>query len=111
MLRLKKEADIIDDKRIEGNLFQQCEGARAAIKQNISKAAKIEGMERVDVWDYPIPVVREALLNALAHRDYFTSREGIQIKVYDDRIWIFNPGGLPAAITIEDLKKRLCRNP
>jgi ATP-dependent DNA helicase RecG len=42
---------------------------------------------------------------ALTHRDYFTSHEFIQIKIYDDRIWFFNPGGLPGDITIEDLKK------
>jgi ATP-dependent DNA helicase RecG len=106
VLRLKAEADIIDDKRIEGNLFQQCEGALAAIRQNIGKAAKIDGVEREDFPDYPLAVVREALLNALTHRDYVASHEFIQIKIYDDYIWFFNPGGLPEDITIEDLKRQ-----
>ncbi|MGA7075485.1 MAG: RNA-binding domain-containing protein, partial [Halobacteriota archaeon] len=106
VLRLKTEADIIDDKRIGGNLFQQCEGALAAIRQNIGKAAKIESVEREDLPDYPVAVIREALLNALTHRDYITSHEFIQIKIYEDHIWFFNPGGLPKDITIEDLKKQ-----
>jgi ATP-dependent DNA helicase RecG len=106
VLRLKTESDIIDDKRIGGNLFQQCEGALAAIRQNIGKAAKIDNVEREDLPDYPVAVIREAVLNALTHRDYFTSHEFIQIKIYDDHIWFFNPGGLPGGITIEDLKKQ-----
>jgi len=103
--RLKTEDEIIDDKWIAGNLFEQCEGSVAVLKQNIRVGAKIEGMEREDIYEYPIPAIREALLNALAHRDYFKEAEFIHIKVYDDRIRIYSPGGLPSGITIEDLKK------
>ena len=49
--------------------------------------------------------LREALLNALIHRDYFNIGNFITIKIYDDRIWFSNPGGLPEGITVEELKK------
>jgi len=67
-------------------------------------------VQRKDVWDYPLPAIREACINALIHRDYMDSAE-IQIKIYDDHIWFWNPGGLPEGITIEDLKKEHASRP
>lgn len=49
--------------------------------------------------------LREALLNALIHRDHFNIANFITIKVYDDHIWSSNPGGLPEGITVEQLKR------
>jgi len=49
--------------------------------------------------------LREALLNALIHRDYFNIANFITIKAYDDHIWFSNPGGLPEGITVEQLKR------
>jgi len=57
------------------------------------------------VWDYPLPALREALANALIHRDYHDIANFILVKVYDDRIWFSNPGGLPEGITVEELKQ------
>ena len=48
--------------------------------------------------------IREAVINALIHRDYLSTAE-IQIKIYDDKIWIWNPGKLPQQLKVEDLKK------
>ena len=75
---------------------------------------EIRGVQREDIWDYPIEALREAVLNALTHRDYFNIANFILIKVYDDHIWFSNPGGLPEGITIEELKKphsSFLRNP
>ena len=105
MGRFKTETTIIDDKWIKGNLFQQFEETIKIIKQFISVRYEIKGIERKDIWDYPITAIREALLNALTHRDYFNIANFIVIKVYDDHIWFSNPGGLPEGITIEQLKK------
>ena len=58
---------------------------------------------RKDVWDYPLEALREAVINALIHKDYLSTAE-IQIKIYDDRLWIWNPGKLPKQLTIESLK-------
>lgn len=105
MGRFKTETTIIDDKWIKGNLFQQFEETIKIIKQFISVRYEIKGIERKDIWDYPITAIREAMLNALTHRDYFNIANFIVIKVYDDHIWFYNPGGLPEGITIEQLKK------
>ncbi|MCK4618076.1 transcriptional regulator [Candidatus Aerophobetes bacterium] len=103
--RFKTETTIIDDKWAKGNLFQQFEETLNILKQHISVRYEIKGVEREDIWDYPIPALREAVLNALIHRDYFNIANFITIKVYDDHIWFSNPGGLPEGITVEQLKK------
>jgi len=103
--RFKSETEIIDDKWVRGNLFDQLEGTLKLLKQYISVSYSIKGLEREDRWEYPLPVLREAVLNAIVHRDYHDAANFIQIKVYDDRIWLSNPGGLPEGITVEDLKR------
>ncbi len=67
----------------------------------ISKAKMRLILERVKIGT----ALREALLNALIHRDYFNIGNFITIKIYDDRIWFSNPGGLPEGITVQELKK------
>jgi len=103
--RFKSETTIIDDKWIKGNLFQQFEETLNILLQHISVRYEIKSFQREDIWEYPIPALREAVLNALIHRDYFNIANFIVIKVYDDHIWFSNPGGLPEGITIEQLKK------
>ena len=112
--RFKTETAIIDDKWAKGNLFQQFEETLNILRQYISVRYDIKGVEREDIWDYPIPALREAVLNALIHRDYFNVANFITIKVYDDHIWFSNPGGLPEGITVEQLKiphQSYLRNP
>jgi len=112
--RFKTETTIIDDKWAKGNLFQQFEDTINILKQFISVRYEIKDFQREDIWDYPIPALREAVLNALTHRDYFNIANFILIKVYDDHIWLSNPGGLPEGISIEELKKphgSFLRNP
>lgn len=112
--RFRTETIITDDKWQKGNLFQQFEETIAILKQFISVRYEIKEIQREDIWDYPIPALREAVLNALIHRDYFNIANFILIKVYDDRIWISNPGGLPEGITVDELKrphKSYVRNP
>lgn len=102
--RFKASTEITDTIIIEGNLFEQLEAAIDAIKKHLNIRFEIKGIQRKDIWDYPIEVLREAVINALIHRDYSSSSE-IQIKIYDDKIWLWNPGKLLPEITIEDLKK------
>jgi len=103
--RLKTPITIIDDKWAKGNLFQQFEETINIIRQFIGVRYEINGLERKDIWDYPIEAVREAALNALIYRDYFNVANFTTIKVYDDHIWFHNFGKLPEGITVEDLKK------
>lgn len=97
---------VISDKVIEGNLFEQVVKAEEAIKFNINVKYSITGKksERQEIWDYPLSAVREALLNSIVHRDYFDKTSSIQIKVFKDRIWFYNPGGLIDGLTVENLK-------
>jgi ATP-dependent DNA helicase RecG len=60
---------------------------------------------RREIWpEYPTEVLREAILNALAHRDYHVRGTTVDITIWDDRIEIHSPGGLPAPITIENIR-------
>jgi len=103
--RFKTETIIIDDKWVKGNLFNQLEETINIIKQLISVRYEIKDIQREDIWDYPLPAIREALINALIHRDYTDIANFTLIKIYDDHIWFSNPGGLPEGITVEELKK------
>jgi len=105
VLRLKNETVIIGDRFIDGNLFNQVQGGEEAIRNFINVRYEIKGLVREDIWDYPLPAIREALINALIHRDYFKFNVQTQVKIYDDYIWFYNIGGLPEGITVEDLKR------
>ncbi len=105
IVRLKNEITIIGDRLIEGNLFKQVVEAEEAIKNFLSVRYEIKGLIRKEKWDYPITAIREALINALIHRDYFKWNVQTQIKIFDDYLWFFNIGGLPEGITLEQLKQ------
>ena len=60
-----------------------------------------ESFQRREIWDYPLPAIREALLNALIHRDYFNNTIQTQVKIFDDHIRFHNPGHLPEGVTVE----------
>jgi ATP-dependent DNA helicase RecG len=103
----------IDLRIIEGDIIDQVEEAENFVLAHIKKAAKIVGFERLEVWEYPINAFREAIVNAICHRDYSYSSD-ITIGLFDDRIEISNPGTLPEPLTPEDLKKKhksIPRNP
>ena len=96
-----------DTKRIEGTLPDMLDGALAFVRANMRVATKIDPKtgERSDFPQYPMDAVREAVLNALVHRDYSFHTEGmpIQLVMYTNRIEITNPGGLYGRLTIDQL--------
>jgi len=65
---------------------------------------RYQGIGRIEEYAYPEPALREALLNAIAHKDY-SSGVPIQIKVYDDKIIFWNAGQLPESWTVANLLK------
>lgn len=94
----------ISDRRVKGNLFRQAEEAEEAIKNSLNVKFEIKGkLTRDEVWDYPLDAIREALINSIVHRDYFKYGIQTQIKIFDDKIWFFNPGELFGGMTIEKL--------
>ncbi len=105
------EVAFIDLKVIEGDIIQQVEDAMAFVRRQTSMAVKIEGkLERTEKWEYPLEAVREAVTNAVCHRDYADSGN-VVVKIFDDRLEVSNPGGLPAGLTVEDLKRPHESNP
>ncbi|TYB90007.1 MAG: transcriptional regulator [Kosmotoga sp.] len=102
--KFKTKTDIQDTIIASGNLFQQLDTIINAIRKHINVRFEIEGIKREDVWDYPIDALREAIINSLIHRDYLSTAE-IQIKIYDNKLWIWNPGRLPEQLNLEDLKQ------
>lgn len=98
-----------DTKRIEGTLPDMLDGALAFVRANMRTATKIDPGtgERIDIPQYPMDAVREAVLNALIHRDYSFHTEGmpIQLVMYSNRMEIINPGGLYGRLTVDQLGK------
>lgn len=74
------------------------------VKRNTTKTAFLDGMQRVDRWEYPEHVVREAVINALVHRDYTIAGTEITLTIYADRMEIESPGRLPNTVTVEKIK-------
>ena len=102
----------LDRAEFEGSILEQFDGIMRFINGHNTKQSLIEGIERKDIIAYPIVAVREAVLNALVHRDY--SIQGtILISIYPDRLTISSPGGLNEIYSIEDLKTGISstRNP
>jgi ATP-dependent DNA helicase RecG len=102
--RFKTPSLIIADKMINGNLYDVLEESMQTIIGHLKFAFEITGRttQRTEIPEYPLAAVREALLNALIHRDYRSSTD-VQIKIFDQRITFFNPGGLYGNITEADL--------
>jgi len=101
--RFKGETTIIDDRLISGSLIGQIDEVMDFIRKNINVEFVITGKpQRDEIWDYPLEALREAVINAVCHRDYSDSAD-IQIKIYEDSIYIWNLGGLPFDLAIEDL--------
>lgn len=99
----------LDNQRIEGSIPEMLNEAIKFVKKNMRTKTIIntETGQREDRTDYPIPAIREAILNALVHRDYSIHSEGkpIQIIMFEDRMEIHNPGGLYGRIKIDQLGK------
>ena len=103
---IKAVKPFIDMKVINGSIYEQIDQVEKFILFNIKKAAWIEPgkIERQEKWEYPPDAIREAIINAIAHRDYY-SPANVHISIFDDRIEIWNPGKLPPPLTPKDLKE------
>ena len=97
-------AVILDSHDSCGNIQDQIEDALAFIQRNIRCAIVVTGKAEHDrYWEYPIEGLREALANAVCHRDYGLPNN-IQVKVLEDRVVIMNPGQLPFDMSLEQLE-------
>jgi ATP-dependent DNA helicase RecG len=96
---------LLDNVKAEGSLVVILRQAMNAILRNLQKRAVVEGLFRRDMWEYPVEALREALVNALAHRDYspLARATPVQVRIFPDRLELENPGGLFGAVTVERL--------
>ena len=103
MGRFQTETIIKDSQRTKADLFQQVDDMLAFINKHMNRRLVITGKPQHDeVWDYPEEAVREAVINSIIHRDYRSASDTI-VKVFDDRIELYNPGRLPPGLTMDDL--------
>ncbi len=91
-----------DRKELSGSLLTQLEDAYAYIDQFNRTRAEFEGLVRIDKRDYPCEALREALLNAITHRDYGFAASTL-ISIFDDRIEFVSIGGLIRGLTFDDI--------
>jgi ATP-dependent DNA helicase RecG len=105
--------DIIDQIDLREDIIANIENALKFIRRNLVVKYVISGKtpKREEITEYPLEVIREALINAVVHRDYFNPNS-IQINLFSDRLEISSPGGLPEGLTKELFGRRsVRRNP
>jgi ATP-dependent DNA helicase RecG len=97
----------------EGNLFKILQNVLQQLNRKFFKnPIDFEGMQRIEKGEYPVAAIREMLLNALVHKSYTGAQ--IQIRIFDDKINIWNEGALPPELTIDSLSRQhpsIPRNP
>ena len=92
-----------DRRELSGSLLEQLEEAFDYIDRYNRTRAEFSGLDRLDMRDYPPEAIREALLNAIVHRDYSFSGAAL-ISIFEDRIEFVTIGGLVKGITLDDVK-------
>lgn len=96
----EEPVDILDYRLIQTDLVSTIKQSIDFLQSKLAKRVKIESARRTEEYEYPISVIREAVVNAITHRDYF-SKDSIQISLYANRLEITSPGSLPSELTKE----------
>ncbi len=106
-----QDSELLYQDLVEGNLFVQVERTMELLYTKYSKALiSYDGLYRVETFPVPREAMREAVINAIIHRE-FSSAAPIQIRVYDNRISIWNPGQLPAGWSVDQLQEEHSSRP
>lgn len=104
--------NILDDKTFGGALPQQYKKAIEWLKGKLQVAYEIDGTgPRKEIWEVPLGVFKESIINALSHRDYYEQGATITIEMFDDRIEISSPGELLPAVAENFGHRSISRNP
>jgi len=93
----------LDQSTIEVPVHAAVEPCMTFIKKNIALGSTIGEIYRKDRWEYPLEAIREALINAIIHRDYSILGSDIKVAIYDDMLEITSPGPLPDGLPLEEL--------
>lgn len=96
---------------IHGPLPDQLRQAETFVRDHLRTTVRLVGLTRQETPEYPLEVVRELLVNAVAHRDYNIQGDGIHLHIFADRLEIHSPGGLPGPVNLGNLlEARFSRN-
>ncbi len=97
---------------LTGPLSKLIEATWNLIWSEMAVGAVVKGLEREETFEYPQFAVREAIVNAVCHRDYRLKGRRIEVRMYSDRLEVISPGGLPGFITVENIvDEHFSRNP
>ena len=101
-----KSIGFIDEKRCVGHAFQILKEAETFVRRHLNIAMKFmpNSLQREDIPQLPFLAIREALINAICHRDYVNSAGSISLAIFDDRLDIWNMGELSKPLSFDDLK-------
>ncbi|MCX5797008.1 MAG: putative DNA binding domain-containing protein [Elusimicrobia bacterium] len=89
---------IYDRRDVRDDLFTQFQEAMQFLEKHLNVRSEIKGVDRQDIYELPLEALREAVVNALMHRDYSVTGTQVSVDVFDDRVEITNPGGLPKGL-------------
>jgi ATP-dependent DNA helicase RecG len=107
-----KKVHIIDRKIFEFDLLSNIDQAMAFLERHLNLSYQIKEVRRTEIFEIPIEVLREGVINAVAHRDYFEQGANVVVEIFDNRVEISNPGGLSKGLKPENFGKHsLTRNP
>jgi ATP-dependent DNA helicase RecG len=102
----------LDNREFRGTIPAVIDGVRSRVFEKLSKRAVMEGFVRQDVPEYPEFAYREAIVNAIGHRDYELEGSHIQVRLFADRLEVQSPGGLGGHLTVENIAyEQYTRNP
>ncbi len=108
----KEKIHILDRKDFSGNIIDNIENAVMFVLRHTNLEYKIDKLRREEIPEIPEVALREAVVNAVCHRDYFEKGANVMIEIFDDRLEISNPGGLPSGLTRKSFgTKSVVRNP
>lgn len=95
---------IIDRKDLQGDLLSMVDEAEAFVKKHTRLASIYDGFKRIDIEEYPYLAIREAIINAVAHRDYDMDTTQIYVNVYDDSVEVISPGSIPKGLSLKEVQ-------
>jgi ATP-dependent DNA helicase RecG len=108
----ERKVDVLDRKDFAEGIVEDIESSLRFIERNTRTAYKIEKLQRENIPEYPMEALREAITNAVMHRDWFIDGANVFVEIFSDRIEVTSPGGLPAGMSFDDLgRKSIRRNP
>lgn len=95
----------VDGKFAKGNLFTMLDAGITFLMNNLKIGGEVVGLLREEKLELPIMAMREALINALCHRQFERTLANVELAIYDDRVEMTNPGCLPTEIPVEKIKE------